>query len=65
VINGLPILAWEPDLDYYYKNNVIGGPGAFMTVAKDFDTFADAILKKMVQEIAANQQPRSIRVGKR
>jgi hypothetical protein len=54
VINGLPILAWEPDLDYYYKQNVIGGPGAFMIVAKDFDTFADAILKKMIIEIAAN-----------
>src|SRR5882724_805785 len=54
VINGLPILAWEPELDYYYKANVIGGPGAFMIVAKDFDTFADAILKKMIIEIAAN-----------
>jgi hypothetical protein len=54
VINGLPILAWEPDLDYYYKQNVIGGPGAFMVVAKDFDTFADAILKKLIIEIAMN-----------
>jgi hypothetical protein len=59
VINGLPILAWEPDLDYYYKQNVIGGPGAFMIVAKDFDTFADAILKKMIIEIAMNGRPRS------
>ena len=38
-INGLPILALEPDLDRYYYNNVIGGPGAFMVVAKDFETF--------------------------
>jgi hypothetical protein len=59
VINGLPILAWEPDLDAYYKANVIGGPGAFMIVAKDFDTFADAILKKMIIEIAMNAQPKS------
>jgi Protein of unknown function (DUF1194) len=59
IINGLPILAWEPDLDYYYKQNVIGGPGAFMIVAKDFDTFADAILKKMIIEIAMNRQPGS------
>ena len=59
VINGLPILAWEPDLDAYYKANVIGGPGAFMVVAKDFDTFADAILKKMIIEIAMNAQPKS------
>jgi hypothetical protein len=56
VINGLPILSVEPDLDDYYKENVIGGPGAFMIVAKDFDTFADAILKKMILEIAANTQ---------
>ena len=27
-INGLPILALEPDLDRYYFDNVIGGPGA-------------------------------------
>ena len=38
-INGLPILAWEPYLDQYYKANVIGGPGAFMIVATDFNTF--------------------------
>ncbi len=59
VINGLPILAWEPNLDAYYQNNVIGGPGAFMIVAKDFETFADAILKKMINEIAMNRQPTS------
>jgi hypothetical protein len=65
VINGLPILAWEPELDYYYKENVIGGPGAFMIVAKDFDTFADAILKKMIIEIAMNARPSPTRIGKR
>jgi hypothetical protein len=64
VINGLPILAWEPNLDEYYKNNVIGGPGAFMVVAESFDTFADAILKKMIVEIARNGQPKPMRLGK-
>jgi hypothetical protein len=54
-INGLPILAFEPDLDRYYQDFVIGGPGAFMVVAKDFESFADAILKKMIVEIAANE----------
>ena len=62
-INGLPILAWEPYLDQYYKENVIGGPGAFMIVAKDFDTFADAILKKMIIEIAMNVPPGRTRTG--
>ena len=28
VINGLPIVSLEYDLDKYYFNNVIGGPGA-------------------------------------
>ena len=36
-INGLPILAVEYDLDRYYRDFVIGGPGAFMEVAKDFE----------------------------
>ena len=52
-INGLPILAIEPNLDSYYKDNVIGGPGAFMIVARDYETFAEAILKKLIAEIAA------------
>lgn len=63
-INGLPILAWEPYLDRYYKENVIGGPGAFMIVANDFDTFADAILKKLITEIAQNVKPDPMRIGK-
>ena len=33
------------------------GPGAFMEVAKDFESFGDAILKKMIVEIAMNNQP--------
>lgn len=51
-INGLPILSLEPDLDRYYEQNVIGGPGAFMIAAKSYETFADAILKKLIAEIA-------------
>ena len=52
-INGLPILTLEPYLDRYYYENVIGGPGAFMIPAENYDTFADAILKKLITEIAA------------
>jgi hypothetical protein len=58
VINGLPILAVEPDLDVYYKENVIGGPGAFVIAAQSFDNFADAILKKLIIEISSNERPR-------
>jgi hypothetical protein len=56
-INGLPILTLEPDLDRYYEQNVIGGPGAFMIAAKSYETFADAILKKLIAEIANVQPP--------
>jgi hypothetical protein len=52
-INGLPILTVEPDLDHYYFTNVIGGPGAFMVPVANYDNFADAILKKLINEIAA------------
>lgn len=53
-INGLPILALEPDLDRYYFDSVIGGPGAVMVPAANYDAFAEAILKKLIIEIAAN-----------
>jgi hypothetical protein len=51
-INGLAILTGEPWLEAYYRSNVIGGPGAFVVAARDFRSFADAILRKLVQEIA-------------
>ena len=54
VINGLPILALEPNLDRYYQDYVIGGPGAFVIAARTYETFAEAILKKLVTEIARN-----------
>ena len=55
-INGLPILAFEPYLDQYYHDFVVGGPGAFMIVAKDFESFGEAILKKLIIEIAAGER---------
>jgi len=53
-INGLPILALEPELDRYYEDNVIGGPGAFVVAAQNYDTFAAAILRKLITEISLN-----------
>jgi hypothetical protein len=35
---------------------VIGGPGAFMVPADSYDTFADAILKKLITEIAETER---------
>ncbi len=54
-INGLPILSIEPLLDRYYFNNVIGGPGAFMIPAANYENFADAVVKKLILEIASNE----------
>lgn len=51
-INGLPILALEPNLDEYYKSSVIGGPGAFMIPAATYEAFADAIVQKLILEIS-------------
>ncbi len=60
-INGLPIVneraspfGWPalPNLDLYYANCVIGGPGSFMVVANTFADFARAIRKKLILEIA-------------
>jgi hypothetical protein len=55
-INGLAILTEEPWLDDYYRQNVIGGPSSFVLVAKNFDDFADAMLRKLVQEIAVGRR---------
>ncbi len=67
VINGLPIINNRPqangypnfpDLDLYYEDCVIGGPGSFMVVANGFNDFARAILRKLVTEIAGLTPPR-------
>jgi hypothetical protein len=52
-INGLPILALEPGLDHYYQTNVIGGPNAFIVVAESYESFAEAVVRKLITEIAA------------
>ncbi len=61
IINGLPILDSSEgfysfydiaNLDLYYRDCVIGGPGAIMEVAADFDDFARAIRRKLILEIA-------------
>jgi len=68
-INGLVILSatplpWNPDhtnppggLDAYYRANVVGGPGAFVLVAKDFSSFGEAIIEKMIAEVAQAREP--------
>jgi uncharacterized protein DUF1194 len=51
-INGLPIVEVEPDLEEYYRNNVIGGPDSFVVVARDSAAFGAAVLRKLLVEVA-------------
>jgi Protein of unknown function (DUF1194) len=50
-INGLPITSKERFLPGYYERNVIGGPGAFLIVAKDYAAFGEAIVAKLIREV--------------
>ncbi|WP_020187431.1 DUF1194 domain-containing protein [Methylopila sp. 73B] len=60
VINGLPLMLKRPsaammdlgDLDAYYRDCVIGGPGAFVLPVRSVDQFPDAVRTKLVMEIA-------------
>lgn len=64
-VNGLPILTEYPNLDGYYRENVIGGPGAFAVAASDFSSFGAAILSKLVREIASRDGPLVVTVAAR
>jgi Protein of unknown function (DUF1194) len=72
-INGLVILSdqplpWNPQhtnppggLANYYRNNVVGGPGSFVMQATDFNSFGQAIINKMIAEIAMRDRPQGRR----
>ena len=49
----MDILNEDSHVDAYYRNSVIGGPGAFVMTANDYDSFALAIIEKLVKEIGA------------
>jgi hypothetical protein len=69
IVNGLAIINERPEgyffahtqppegLPAYYKNNVVGGNGAFLQVVKDFTSFGDAISNKLVTEISELATP--------
>lgn len=42
----------QPPLDEFYRDQVIGGPGAFVIAVDDFESFAFAIVNKLIKEIA-------------
>src|ERR1700688_3062549 len=67
-INGLPIMVKEPsystmdidNLDLYYEDCVIGGPGSFVVSIKDRDKFKEAIRAKLILEVAGQTPERRI-----
>ncbi|MBO1073124.1 DUF1194 domain-containing protein [Roseomonas marmotae] len=71
IINGLPIVNDRPTfgrgprlaLDQYYNDSVIGGTGAFMVVAEDFQSFGVAVRRKLIREIAGLPGERVERLG--
>jgi hypothetical protein len=69
IINGLPIMLKEPapgsvdlkDLDIYFEDCVIGGPGAFVVPIREREKFKEAIRTKLVLDIADRRaEPRVI-----
>jgi hypothetical protein len=68
VINGLPIMVKEPsystmdidNLDLYYEDCVIGGPGSFVVTIKDRDKFKEAIRTKLLLEVAGRTPERKV-----
>ena len=64
-INGLPLMTKDAlslmwgiaDLDLYYENCVIGGPGSFVLPVHEWDEFAKAVKRKLVLEIAQAPLP--------
>jgi hypothetical protein len=60
IINGLPIMVKEPsystmdidNLDFYYEDCVVGGPGSFVVSIKDREKFKEAIRTKLLLEVA-------------
>jgi hypothetical protein len=73
-INGLPIMLSgarssgpsTPNLDIYYEDCVIGGPGSFVIAIKEREQFKEATRTKLVQEIAGlPAKPRMLAVQAR
>jgi hypothetical protein len=62
-INGLPIMLKRPfvgtmdieNLDIYYEDCVIGGPGAFVVPIREREKFIEATRTKLVLEVAGRQ----------
>ena len=47
-------------LPNWYRDNVTGGPGSFLLTIEDFESFGDAMTKKLLNEIASLSRPRTL-----
>lgn len=71
VINGLPLMTKEgmgsifhlDNLDEYYRNCVIGGPGSFVLPVTDWQQFPAAVRHKIVLELAEISTPHIVRAA--
>lgn len=52
-INGLAILNELPLLDGYFRDRLIGGEGAFVIAAQDYQDFTQAMTQKLAREIGS------------
>lgn len=60
-INGLPVIDLRhPDLEIFFLDHVIGGPGAFAIAAHGFKDIAAAVLSKLIREIAGQAPPADV-----
>ena len=50
-VNGLAVTTDRADLGRYFREQVIGGPGAFVVTARDYEDFVRAIRIKLLREI--------------
>lgn len=50
-INGLAILNEHPTLNHYFQDRVVGGAGAFVEIAEDYDSYVTAMRRKLLREI--------------
>lgn len=50
-LNGLAILSDDPELEAWYRDKVMTGPGSFVMTVASFEDFAAAMREKMIREI--------------
>jgi len=68
IVNGLVILTdidlapfprhtnLPEGIEKYYRDNVIGGAGSFVMVAEDYNSFGQAMVRKLIAEIAMSPE---------